>query len=195
MTGTIKLEPGWCEFEAEQVLRWDRGFVWAARAKVHGLPVTGFDRLVDGTGAMRWKLLGLFPVMKADGAEIARAAAGRLHAEAIWLPAVLLETDVTWVDRGDNHTVATFDAHGEHSELALEISPEGAVLSCCLPRWGDMNTGDFAYHPFGGTADQERTFGRVTIPVRHRVGWLFGSPAFEADGEFFRCVLDTVDFR
>jgi len=68
MTGTIKLKPGWCKFEAEQVLRWDRGFVWAATAKVNGLPVTGFDRLVDGTGAMNWTLLGLFPVIKADGA-------------------------------------------------------------------------------------------------------------------------------
>ncbi|MCT0201848.1 hypothetical protein KQ299_04800 [Synechococcus sp. CS-603] len=195
MTGTIKLKPGWCKFEAEQLLRWDRGFVWAATAKVNGLPVTGFDRLVDGVGAMRWKLLGLFPVMKADGAEIARAAAGRLHAEAIWLPAALLETEVSWVDRGSDHTVAIFDAHGEHSELDLEISPAGALLSCCLSRWGDKNTGVFAYHPFGGAAEQEQTFAGVTIPIRLRVGWLFGTPAFDSEGEFFRCTLHSVQYR
>jgi hypothetical protein len=195
MSGTIKLDTRWCAFEAEQVVRWDRGFVWAARARVNGLPVSGFDRLVDGVGAMRWKLLGLFPVMKAGGAQIARAAAGRLHAEAIWIPAALLTTDVAWTDRGDRHTVATFDAHGEHSELELEVSAQGAVSSCRLLRWGDMNTGKFAYHPFGGTSDRERTFDGVTIPVRHRVGWSFGTSRFEAEGEFFRCALHTVEFR
>ncbi|MDH3214592.1 MAG: hypothetical protein OEM05_19105 [Myxococcales bacterium] len=195
MTGTIKLASGWCGFEAVQVLRWDRGFVWAARAKVRGLPVTGFDRLVDGAAAMRWKLLGLFPLVQAEGAEIARAAAGRLHAEAIWLPAALLDPEVAWTDRGDDRTVAKFEAHGEPSELALGISSTGAVASCSLLRWGDLGTGEFAYHPFGGTADQERTFAGTTIPVRLRVGWRFGTPAFETEGEFFRCTVNTVEFR
>jgi len=195
MSGTIKLDRRWCEFAAEQVLRWDRGFVWAAKAKVKGLPVTGFDRLVDGEGAMRWKLLGLYPVVKAEGAEIARAAAGRLHAEVIWLPAALLGSGVSWADRGDRHTVATMDAHGEHSELDLEIDAKGTVLSCSLLRWGDRNTGKFGYHPFGGTAESERTFGGITIPVTHRVGWLFGTPRFEDEGEFFRCTLETVEYR
>ena len=195
MTGTIKLDPGWCAFEAEQVIRWDRGFVWAARANVKGLPVTGFDRLVDGEGAMRWKLLGLFPVMKADGTEIARAAAGRLHAEVIWLPAVLLDHDVVWTDIDSGATRASIDAHGERSELTLEIDDDGAVRSCSLSRWGDLNTGAFGYHPFGGTSEDERTFDGMTIPVRHRVGWLFGTPRFEDEGEFFRCTLQDVTYR
>jgi len=70
MTGTIKLQPSWCKFE--------------------------FDRLVDGVGAMRWKLLGLFPVMKADGAEIARAIGLRPPPCGGHLAsAALLETEVS----------------------------------------------------------------------------------------------------
>ncbi|NOZ01440.1 MAG: hypothetical protein GXP54_06070 [Deltaproteobacteria bacterium] len=195
MSGTIKLDPGWCEFVAEQVIRWDRGFVWSARAKVNGLPVVGFDRLVDGHGAMRWKLLGLFPVMKADGRDIARAAAGRLHAEAIWLPAVLLGSDVVWTDTDQNHTTATINAHGERSELDIQIDEDGRVRSCCLQRWGDMNTGEFSFHPFGGLVESEHTFEGITIPTRHRVGWLFGTSRFEDEGEFFRCILEDVQFR
>ncbi|MEM6991869.1 MAG: DUF6544 family protein [Myxococcota bacterium] len=195
MTGSIKLDPGWCAFEAEQVIAWQRGFVWSARAKVNGLPVTGFDRLVDGEGAMRWKLLGLFNVMSADGPQLARAAAGRLHAEAIWLPSVLLRPEVTWTDIDDRRTRATIDAHGEPSELELEIDDSGALRSCSLARWGDLNSGTFAYHPFGGTADGERTFGGITIPCRNRVGWSFGTPQFERDGEFFRCTIDHAEFR
>lgn len=159
MTGTIRLAPGWCGFEAVQVLRWDRGFVWRA------------------------------------GPDISRAAAGRLHAEAVWLPASLLGPGVSWADRGDGRTVASFSAHGERSELELEVSPEGAVSSCRLMRWGDLNTGTFGYHPFGGTFDEERTFDGVTLPVRLRAGWGFGTPAFETAGEFFRCTLETVAFR
>jgi len=71
----------------------------------------------------------------------------------------------------------------------------GAVSSCRLLRWGDINTGEFAYHPFGGSSDLERTFEGVTIPVRHCVGWSFGTSRFETEGEFFRCALHTVEFR
>jgi hypothetical protein len=195
MSGSIKLEPGWCEFEAEQVIGWDRGFVWAARAKVRGLSVTGFDRMVDGTAAMRWKLLGLFPVMRAEGAEIARAAAGRLHAETIWLPAALLGSDVVWTEVDSTHIRAAIDAHGEPSDLELTIDERGALASCSLSRWGDLNTGKFGYHPFGGTAARERSFDGVTIPTEHHVGWYFGTSRFENEGEFFRCTVRDVRYR
>lgn len=193
MTGSIKLDSGWCDLEAEQVLRWDRGFVWAARTKVKGLPVTGFDRLIDGAGVMRWKLLGLFPVMTAEGEEITRSAAGRLHTEAIWLPAALLTPGVEWADRGPKETVATFEAHGERSQLHLAVDEGGALTSSHLPRWG--MSGEPGYHPFGGYGDEERTFEGITIPTRHRVGWHFGTPRFEAEGEFFRCTLQQVRYR
>lgn len=195
MAGSIRLEGRWCDFGAEQVLRWDRGFVWSARTRVKGLPVSGFDRLIDGVGAMRWRLLGLFPVVTADGIDIDRAAKGRLHAEAIWMPAVLLAPEVRWSDLGNHETVASFDAHGEPAQLHLEVASDGALRSCHLARWGDLETGHFDYHPFGGLSDREHTFDGVTIPVRHRVGWLFGTSRFESEGEFFRCDLERVQYR
>jgi hypothetical protein len=194
MHGTIKLGTTWRPFDAEQVLRWDRGFVWSARARVSGLPVSGFDRLLDGEGAMRWRLLGLFPVLKADGAEIARAAAGRMHAEAMWMPAVFLGPDVRWTEAGSTPH-ASIRAHGEPSELDVEVDASGAVRGVSLPRWGAPNTGAFGYHPFGGTADDERTVDGITIPTRHRVGWHYGTERFEPEGEFFRCTLDEIQFR
>ena len=57
---------------------------------------TGFDRLVDGEGAMRWKFLGIVPVMTASGPDISRSAAGRVEAESVWLPSVLCGEDVAW---------------------------------------------------------------------------------------------------
>ncbi len=195
MTGSIKLERGWSSFKAEQVLRWDRGFVWAGRVSMGGIPVTGYDRLVDGEGSMKWKLLGLFSVASAEGGEIARSAAGRLHAESMWIPAVLLDPTVRWKDEGEGRTLATFDAHGEHTELSLEVDPVGRVTAVSLPRWGDMNSGEFRYRPFGALISGEISADGITIPRDHRVGWCFGGPRFEEEGEFFRCTLQSVQYR
>ena len=195
MTGTIRLEVDWCPFEAEQVLRWDRGFVWAARARVRGLPVRGFDRLVDGEGAMRWRLLGLLPVMTAQGADVSRSAAGRLHAEAIWIPAVFLGPGVSWSAPNACRAVAAIDAHGERSVLHLDMDEQGAVRACSLSRWGNLGNGAFEYHPFGAVVEAERTFDGITVPVRLRAGWRYGTPRFRNDGEFFRCTVETVTFR
>jgi hypothetical protein len=86
MRGHIRLGSSWRPFTAQQVLA-PSGFIWAATARVAGLPVTGFDRYSFGTGQMRWRLLGLVPVMTASGPDVTRSAAGRLAGEATcWLP-------------------------------------------------------------------------------------------------------------
>jgi hypothetical protein len=77
MHGEIKLKR-WLPFTAEQVIRRDRGMIWKATVRMFGLPIRGFDRLIDGEGEMHWKLLGLIPIMSASGADITRSAVGRV---------------------------------------------------------------------------------------------------------------------
>src|SRR3569832_2382335 len=83
MHGEIKLR-GWYPFAAEQVIRWDRGMIWRATVRVHGLAIRGGDSFLDGEGAMCWRLFGLVPIITAEGADITRSAAGRAHVESIW---------------------------------------------------------------------------------------------------------------
>jgi hypothetical protein len=64
MHGEIRLG-AWRAFSAVQRLTAADGFVWAATARLLGLPVTGFDRYTRGTGQMRWRLLNALPVMSA----------------------------------------------------------------------------------------------------------------------------------
>src|SRR3569833_4008676 len=73
MHGEIKLR-GWYPFAAEQVIRWDRGMIWRATVRVHGLAIRGGDSSLDGEGAMRWRLFGLVPIITAEGADITRSA-------------------------------------------------------------------------------------------------------------------------
>lgn len=50
MHGEIKL-PRWLPFTAEQVIHWGHGMIWSATVRMKGMPIRGFDRLVDGEGA------------------------------------------------------------------------------------------------------------------------------------------------
>lgn len=197
MRGEIKLR-GWCRFRAEQVIRRDGAMIWKAAVWMGGLPVRGFDRLVEGRGEMRWKLLGLFPVMTASGPDITRSAAGRVAAESMWLPSLLCGEDVAWspaAGDGPARAVARFTLAGETMDLTLDVDERGRLRSGSLPRWGNPDGGPHRYHEFGGLVEEEGTFGGYTIPTRVRVGWYLGSPRFESEGEFFRATLEGVDFR
>ncbi len=194
MKGTIKLR-GWFPFEAEQVIRWGRGFVWRATTRVYGLPIRGADRWIDGEGSMRWKLLGLLPVVTGAGPDVSRSALGRFQIESIWLPSALLGGDGAWRERGANGFAVDVVMRGEHGEVEMTVDERGALRSVSMPRWGDPDGRGFRALPFGGVVEGERTFEGFTIPTRLRVGWHFGSDRFESEGEFFRCEIERATFR
>ncbi len=201
MHGEIKLKNEWYPFEADQVIRWGRGFVWRARAKMKGLPIIGSDRWIDGEGAMRWKLLGLVPVLTADGPDISRAALGRVQIESVWLPTVLLARDVTWTAPDPTHVGVNLSLAEHAAHLDLSIAPDGGLRTACIARWGNPEAAtvggskEFHEHPFGCFVSEEKTFGGITIPTTMRVGWYFGSGRFEGEGEFFRVTVDHAEFR
>lgn len=85
MLGQIKLRR-WRPFTAVQVITAGRGYIWAARTRLPGMPVVGYDRLSAGTAEMRWRILDLVPVVTARGPDTARSAAGRLAFEIVMVP-------------------------------------------------------------------------------------------------------------
>lgn len=203
MHGEIRLKNDWSPFDADQVIRWERGFVWRARVKMKGLPVSGSDRWVDGAGAMRWKLFGLIPIIAADGPDISRAALGRIEIESVWLPTVLLASDVTWSASDAVHVdhVGVGLHLADHSaHLDLSIDAGGRLRTACIARWGNPEWAnhvqkEFHEYPFGAVVSDERTFDGITIPSAMRVGWYFGESRFESEGEFFRVTIDHAEFR
>ena len=194
MHGEILLK-GWCRFTAEQVITSDRGMIWEATVTMYGIPIRGSDRLIEHAGAMRWKILGLIPLMEATGADTTRSTVGRMLAESVWLPSVFCRDDAVWREAGSSCVAVRVVAEGEHPELTLAVDDAGRVASVALKRWGNPDGAAYGYVPFGGIADREETFGGYTIPTRLRVGWYFGAPRFDAGGEFFRCTIDHAEFR
>ena len=198
MHGQIKLKR-WYPFSAEEVICWNRGFIWQASVRMGALPIRGSDRFVDGRGEMRWKLFGLVPFIRASGVDITRSAAGRVNMECAWLPSVLCREDVSWSAADQSHIRASFTAHGEPAALDFTIDERGAPQSIAMPRWGNpgVNPGaaEFRLVTFGGFVEQEANFGGYAIPTRLRLGWHFGSEKFEPEGEFFRATIDSAVYR
>ncbi len=207
MHGEIKLKK-WIPFTAEQVICWEHGLIWSATAWMNGfLPIVGADRIIDGIGAMQWKILGLFPVMTADGNDITRSAIGRLQAESMWLPSVLCGDEVSWTSTEslelDSNLHSSFVVQGDRAELDLTIESakprlrqrSGRLKTFKLPRWGNPDGAQFREIDFGGILEEEGTFCGYTIPTHLRVGWYFGSERFESEGEFFRARIDNAIYR
>ena len=199
MHGEIKLKK-WIPFTAEQVVCWEHGLIWSATAWMNGfLPIVGSDRVIDGVGAMQWKLLGLFPVMTADGADITRSSIGRLQSETLCLPSVFYRDDFSFTSTElsplDSNLHSSFGVQGEQAELDFTIDQTGRLKTFKLPRWGNPDGAEFRYVDFGGTLEDDRTFCGYTIPTRLRIGWYFGSERFESEGEFFRATIDDAIYR
>lgn len=195
MHGKIKLGKDWHPFKGEEVISWNRGMIWRATAWMNGLPVLGADRVVDGVGEAKWKMLGLFPVMQASGEDVTRSGVGRVQAESVWLPSVLCNPDTIWTELNASQVQATFTSLGEPAKLTLTTNSQGVPEQFNFSRWGNPDGGASHYVDFGGIAEASKTFDGYTIPTELRAGWFFGSERFESEGEFFHCTIDKAIYR
>jgi hypothetical protein len=192
MHGEIRLG-AWRAFTAVQRLA-PNGFVWAARLRLAGLPVTGFDRYTRGSGQMRWRLLGAVPVSAAEGADVTRSAAGRLAGEMLLAaPAAALLPEVVWRADAAGRAVALVPVGAHSHEVALTVAPDGALTELVMNRWGDPGDG-FGLHTFGAVLDGRARFGGFTVPRSVAAGWFYGTDRWPV-GEFIRYTVDDVVFR
>ncbi len=194
MHGEIRLKR-WFPFEAEQVLRWDRGMIWRATVRLHGVPVRGSDSLIDGAGSMQWRLLGLIPILRASGDDITRSALGRVAAESVWLPSVLCSDTVFWTTPGPALLRAILPVQGHSVTLEFRVDDAGGLSTVRLQRWGNPLGAPFHLAVFGAAVEEEQTFAGYTIPTRLRVGWHFKDGVFANKGEFFRVRIDRATYR
>jgi hypothetical protein len=191
MRGEIRLG-AWRPFTATQVLRPPHGFIWAATARVAGLPVVGYDRYSSGSGEMHWRLGGLFPVMTARGPDVTRSAAGRLAGETALAPTTFRAA--SWAPGSDaDRTVATWRIDQQVESAEFHVGDDGRLLGLVMQRWGDPVGGTFGRYPFGVAVEAEETFAGVTIGSVLRAGWWWGTDR-QQEGEFFRAEITGATF-
>lgn len=193
MRGQIRLGR-WRPFTARQVLAMPGGFVWAATARVAGLPVSGFDGYTHDTGQMSWRLCGVLPVMRGSGPDVTRSAAGRFAAEATVLLPTGFRTAAWSTASDENSAIAVWHIGDQDEKVRLDIGPDGRILGVAIQRWGNPGGKPYARYPFGVTVEAERTFDGITIPAVFRAGWWWGTDR-QGDGEFFRAEVMAATFR
>lgn len=196
MTGSFrpKLGAAWLPMRGREILTPPRGFVWKARLGKGIVRLSGGDYYWQGEGRVQFRLWGIVPVVRAEGPDIARSAAGRLAAETFWLPSALLpQRGVKWEAADETSIRATLNIDGRAFTVTLLVDSDGRCLRSSLMRWGDRTQGSrFAYIPFGGEFKAERTFGGYTIPSEIAGGWWVGTERYF---EFFRARIEKAEFR
>jgi hypothetical protein len=192
MRGQIRLG-AWRPFTARQVLAPPRGFIWAATARLLGIPVVGFDRLSSGSGQMHWRLGGLIPVMSVTGPDVTRSAAGRLVGETALVPTAFRAA--TWTPgSGADRVVVTWRIDEQDESAELHIGPDGRLSGVLMQRWGNPDGAPFGRYPFGVAIEAEQSFSGVTIGSVLRAGWWWGADR-QPEGEFFRAEITGATFR
>lgn len=194
MHGQIRLGRAWRSFRALQRISMHRGLLWAARTRVAGLPVRGYDRYTRGSGEMHWRLPGRAPVMSASDDTVTRSAAGR-HAGEVFalLPAAALDQDVTWEPVDDFRANAYLVVGGEQQRVTVTIAPTGQLRQLELQRWGTPPDSDFGLHRFGAAFDAEGRFDGYLVPTAVTAGWFVGTEHWQ-EGRFLRYHVTGVTF-
>lgn len=182
--------------ESKEILAAGRGYVWAARMKKGPLTIRGFDAFADGRAEMRWWLAGVVPVVRADGEDVARSAAGRLAgASALFLPSTLLPSrGARWEAVDESTARVRLSVARETVELTLEVNPDGSLRRLSYPRWNsDPKNGPVGYLPFvTDRFAEERTFDGHTFPTEFRAGWRLGE---EEEFPFFFARVAEAEYR
>ncbi|AFY48130.1 hypothetical protein Nos7524_2287 [Nostoc sp. PCC 7524] len=192
MQGQFRLgkDKPWLAMQAQEILT-SQGFVWLANIG-RGL-LQGGDYYINGLGGVQFSLWGLLPVANIHNQDTARASIGRLACEFLWLPSALLpQHGVEWAAIANNTIQASLKIDDQPVTLTLVIDADGKLLEISLPRWSNYTEdGTWAYIPFGGKCQAEKTFGGLTIPYQVNVGWWFGKDNYF---DFFQATIQQVEF-
>jgi hypothetical protein len=191
--GEIRLG-AWRPFTAVHRLAAAGGFVWAATARLFGLPVVGFDRFTRDSGQMRWRLLNALPVMTASGDQITRSAAGR-HAGELLLgaPASALDPRISWVATDADRATARLHVGPDKHDVTLTVAASGGLTKLVMTRWGNPGHEPFGPYPFGATLQDEVAFDGFMIPRAITAGWHYGTDRWP-DGQFIRYTVDHARY-
>jgi hypothetical protein len=194
-TGHVKVGGSWRPFGFHQRSSLDDGFVWAARTRLAGLPVTGFDRFTQGEGELRWRVLGRLRVTTATGPEVSRSAAGRHAAELLaCVPAVALDPSVRWRPLDGRRAVAVLEIGGEEQAVTVTVDPRGRLRQVELDRWGTPPGQPYGRYRFGAQLSDEKMFDGYRIPTSAVVGWHIGTGRWSR-GTFLRYRLTRCSFH
>lgn len=166
---------GWRPFRARQRFRArPPGFVWEARIRLAPcVPICVRDAYERGMGAMRARLLGVFPVVNQTGRpELNAGALQRFLAEAVWFPTALLpDQGVTWEGLDEGTARAALTDSGTTAGLQFRFNEAGDVVEIFTPgRYREVK-GGYVPTPWTVRCLEYGEHHGIRIPVYCEVEW------------------------
>jgi hypothetical protein len=181
--GRIRSSPeaAWMPFEAEQ-----RSFVDAPtrlflmRARMFGVPVEAFHRLIDGHATMRVKVAGAVTITDARGDEMDRAETVTLLNDMCLLaPGTLVDPAIAWQPVDESTARARFTHRGHIVTATLFFDADGRLVNFeSDDRSRSSPDGTFTTMRFSTPVSDYRDFGPL-----HLAG--FGEARWQAPGGLF----------
>ncbi len=132
-TGRIRSAPNaaWMPFEAEQQSFADQPTrLFLMRARMFGVPVEAFHRLIDGHATMRVTAAGVVPLVNDGGDDMDRAETVTLFNDmCILAPGTLVGPGITWEPVDAATARARFTYRGHTIAATLFFAPDGRLVN------------------------------------------------------------------
>jgi hypothetical protein len=180
-TGRIRLGPQkrWMQFRATESYSVDPPrFVWDARVGYGPLPFLSVrDSYVEGKGAVRAKLAGLFSVVDATGPLVDYSSAVRFLSEVVWFPSAFLGPSFAWTAIDETSAEVSFTAYGRSVSGTLRLAPDGRPTTFVSQRYKDV----FSDSQPLGWSTPATAYGRLcglNLPIRGQGVWHLESGDF-----------------
>jgi hypothetical protein len=187
-SGRIRRAPdaAWMPFEAEQHSFADEPTrLFLMRARLFGVPVQAFHRLIGGHATMQVKVAGVVPMADERGDEMDRAEAVTLFNDmCILAPGALVGPDITW-EAVDASTARARFTHAGHTIAAtLFFDTDGRLVNFeSDDRSRALADGSFARTRFSTPLRDYRDFGPLHLAGYGEARWRLPEGEFTY-GEF-----------
>ncbi|HEV8208651.1 MAG TPA: DUF6544 family protein [Vicinamibacterales bacterium] len=187
--GRIRSAPDarWMPFEADQLSVADppaRFFLM--RARMFGVPVEAFHRLVGGRATMQVKVAGAMTLVDAHGEDMDRSETVTLFNDMCLLaPATLIDPSIAW-DTVDERTARARFSCGAHTISATLCFGDDGLLTTFTSDDRSRSSPDgkvFTRLPFSTPVSDYRRFGALRLAAHGEARWTPPSGAFTY-GEF-----------
>jgi hypothetical protein len=111
-------------------------FVWRSQmTTTGGITIDGRDKLLEGKGAMKIRLMGLYPIANAEGKEIDQGSLLRYLSEIGCMPMLALKTFISW--EAVDSVTAKASIHNIEQEVSglFHFTKDGDFLSFTAERY------------------------------------------------------------
>jgi hypothetical protein len=187
-TGRIRSAPdaAWMPFEAKQQSFADQPTrLFLMRARMFGLPVEAFHRLIDGHATMRVKAVGAVVVADERGEEMDRAESVTLFNDmCLMAPGTLVSPDIRWEPVDASSARAHFTHRGHTITATLFFDDAGHLVNFeSDDRSRSGPDGSFTRHRFSTPVRNYRDFGPLHLAGYGEARWHLPDGVFTY-GEF-----------